>query len=87
MIELNFESTTKCWICDNTFVEGDVKVRGHCQTTEKYKGAAHRDCDINVSLNYKIPIVFQILKNYNAYLFMQELGKSNFKINVIPNRL
>ena len=21
----NFERSTKCWICDNTFVEGDVK--------------------------------------------------------------
>ena len=24
----NFEGSTKCWICDNIFVEGDVKVKG-----------------------------------------------------------
>ena len=35
----NFESTAKCWIRDNIFVEGDVKVRGHCHITGKYRGA------------------------------------------------
>ena len=25
----NFESSAKYWICDNTFVEGDIKRRGH----------------------------------------------------------
>lgn len=26
----SFESSTKCWICDNNFVKGDVTVRDHC---------------------------------------------------------
>ena len=47
---------------------------------------AHRDCDISISLNYKTFIVFHNLKNY-AHLILQELGKFDFKINVIPNRL
>ena len=25
----NFETFTKCWICDNSFVKGDVKLRYH----------------------------------------------------------
>ena len=25
----NFETFTKCWICDNGFVKGDVKLRYH----------------------------------------------------------
>ena len=50
--EENFESSLKCWICDNTFVEGDVKVRDHCHVTGKYRGAAHRDCNISSSRNY-----------------------------------
>ena len=25
----NFESSTKCWICDNTFVKGDVNAEVH----------------------------------------------------------
>ena len=76
---------TKCWICDNTLVKNDVKVRHHCHVTGKYRGAAHRDCNINASQNHKIPIVFHNSKNYDAHLIMQELGKFNFKINEIPN--
>ena len=33
------------------FAEGDVKVQDHCHVTEKYRGAVHRNCNINVSLN------------------------------------
>ena len=42
---------------------------------------------MNVSLNYKTPIVFHNLKNYDAHLILQELDKLDFKINVIPNGL
>ena len=38
----NFESSKKQWIRDNTFAEGDVKVRDHRQITGKYRGTAHR---------------------------------------------
>ena len=48
-------------------------------------GSANRDCNINLRLNQKIPVVFHNLKNYNFHLIMQELGKSNPKISVIPN--
>ena len=76
----NFESSTKCWICDNTFAKGDVKVRGYCHVTGKYSGSAQRDFNTNVNLSYIIPIVFTNLKNYDAYLIMQEFGKFNLKI-------
>ena len=36
--------------------------------------SALRDCNINVSLNYEIPIVFHDLNKYDAHLVMQELG-------------
>ena len=26
----NFKNSTKCWICDNDYVDNDVKVRDHC---------------------------------------------------------
>ena len=35
-------------------------------------------------LNHKNSIVFHNLKNYDSQLIMQELDKSDFKINVIP---
>ena len=46
-----------------------------------------RDCNINVKLNNKNPVVFHNLKNYDSYLIMKELGNFNLKINVIQNGL
>ena len=60
------------------FVKGDFKILDHCHITGKYRGAAHRDSYINVSLNCKIPIMFQNRENYEAHLIMQELGKYSF---------
>ena len=77
----DFENSTKCWICDNDYVDGNVKVRDHCHITGKYRGSTLRDGNINVKLNHKIPIVFHNLENYASHLIMQELGKVDFKIN------
>ena len=75
----NFENSSKCWICDNDYNDGDVKVRDHCHISEKYRGSA--------KLNHKVPVVFHNLKNYDSHLIMQELDKFNLKLNVIPNGL
>ena len=56
----NFESSAKCWISDNSFVEDDVKVRDHCHVTGKYRSVAHRDFNISGSLNYKFLLYFTI---------------------------
>ena len=69
------------WIWGNVYVEGDVKVRDHCHITGKYRGSAHRDCNIKVKFNHKTPIVFQNLKNYDSHLIMQELGKFDLKMD------
>ena len=83
----DFENSNKCWICDNDYIDGDVRVKGHCHITGKYRGFAHRDCNINVKLNHKIPVVFHNLENYDSHLIIQELGKFNLQINVTPNGL
>ena len=83
----DFQNSTKCWICDNAYVDGDVKIRDHFHVTGKYRGSAHRDCNIKINLNHKIPVVFHNLKNYDSHLIMQGLGKFNFEINIISNGL
>ena len=50
-------------------------------------GSTHRDSNINLRLNQKIPIVFDNLKNYDCHLIVQELGKFNVKVNIIQNGL
>ena len=53
----------------------------------KIWGFAHKDCNINIKLNHKIPVVFLQPKNYDSHLMMQELGKFSLKMNVILNGL
>ena len=79
----DFKNPTKCWICDNDYVDNNVKLRDYCHITGKQRGSAHRVCNINLKLNHKIPVVFQNLKKYDFRLIIQELGKLNLKINDI----
>ena len=41
------ENLTKCWFCDNDYIDSEVKLRDHCHITGKYRGSTHRDCNIN----------------------------------------
>ena len=79
----DFKNSTKYWICGNDCIDCDVKVRDHCHITEKYSGFAQRDCNINIRLNQKVPIIFHNHKNYDSHLIRQEQGKLNLKISVI----
>ena len=71
------------WSC--LYTGNDVKVKDHCHITGKYRVSI--DCNINVELNLKIPVVFDSLESFDSRLSMQELGKFNLKVNVIPNGL
>ena len=71
----DFKNSTKFWICDNVYTDGNIKVRDHCHTTGKYRDSSYRDCNIKVKLNY------------DYHFILKELRKINFKINVIPNAL
>ena len=69
----DFKNTT---VCDNDYIDNDVKVRYHCHIIGKYRGSAHKDYNINLILNH-----------YDSHLIMQELGKFSLKGQVIPNGL
>ena len=49
----DFKNSTKCWICDNGFVDNDVKVRNHCHITGKYRGSANRDFNMLYQMDQK----------------------------------
>ena len=83
----DFKNSTKCWICNNDYIDNDIKVRDHCHITGKYRGSVHKGCNINLKLNHKVPIIFHDLKGHDSYLIIQELGKFNLTINVLPNSL
>ena len=83
----DFENCYNCWTCDNVYVDGNVKVRDYCHITGKYRDFAHRDCNIKVKLNHKIPIVFHNVKNYDSHRIMLKQGKFIFQINIVSKRL
>ena len=96
--EKSFKRAKECHICKIPYITGDVRVRDHCHVTGKYRGSAHKDCNLNYSLTNKIPVVFHNLKGYDSHFIMQEIGnivkknayidkegkKHEMSINVIP---
>ena len=42
-------------ICKKLIDDDDEKVRDHCYVTGKFRGAAHRSCNINFQLTKKVP--------------------------------
>ena len=38
----NFKNFTKCRICDNAYVDDDVKARDHFYITKRYRESAHK---------------------------------------------
>ena len=59
----NLWNSTRCWICDNDYVDTDVKVKDHCHITGNNRGTAHRDCNVILKLNHKVLALFNSLKN------------------------
>ena len=55
--------------------------------TGKFRGAAHGNCNINLQLTKKVPVIFHNLRGYDSHLIFNELDKLDVKISVIPNGL
>ena len=75
----DFRTSNKYWIRDNNYIDANVTIRDQCHITGIYRGSAHKDFNINLTLNHKIHILFHNLKNYDSHLVMQELRKFNLK--------
>ena len=56
-----------------------LKVKDHIHIIGKYQGSAHQECNLNLSLTKKIPVVFHNLWKYDSPLIFQEIGKYNLK--------
>ena len=76
-----------CWIRKKLIDNDKERVRDHCHATSKFRGAAHRNCNINFQITKKVPVIFRNLRGYDSHLIFNELDKSDVKINVIPNEL
>ena len=74
-----YNQATKCHICFKPFEEINPKVRDHCHYTSKYRGPAHRNCNLKYKIPSHIPVVFHNLSKYD----IRELGKETNEIGVI----
>ena len=83
----DFKNTKSCHICNKEYNNDDVPVRDHCHVTGKYRGSAHTDCNLSSRLTNKIYVIFHNFRGYDSHLMMQEIGKFNKDINVIPNNM
>ena len=78
----DFNQVNKCWVCNKLLT---AKVRNHDHVTGKYRGSSPWNCNVNLKLTKKLPVLFQNLKGYDSHLIIQEIVKFFLKINVIPN--
>ena len=85
--ERSFKSSNKCRICEELFSKGDNKVRDHDHVTGRYRGSPHKDCNINLRFIKKIPVIFQSLRDCDSHLIIQEISKSDMKINAKYQRI
>ena len=75
--ELSFKLEQKCYICEESYKDKDIRVRDHCHITGKYRGSAHQECNLKLRLNpeeIKIPVIFHNLRGYDSHFIMQEIG-------------
>ena len=76
--ELHFKQTNICYICNRNYTEKNVRVKDHCHITEKFRGSAHRECNLKLRItpeSIKIPVVFHNLRGYDSHLIMQQIGE------------
>ena len=45
-----FQKGNNCWICKIFINDNEDKVRDHCHITGKFRGTAHRNCNVNFQL-------------------------------------
>ena len=73
-----FKNSTKFWICDNVYTDGNIEVRDHCHTTGKYRDSSYRDCNIKVKLNLKIPVIFHKPKKLWLTFYFERTRQNQF---------
>ena len=93
--ETNFQMATDCHICNKPLHAN--RVRDHDHLTGKYRGAAHRECNIlyrytkvnqTIRASFVIPVIMHNLRGYDSHLLMESIGKyKKRRMRCIPNNM
>ena len=88
--QVDYKKAKKCWICQEPFPEedgrtqGKIKVRGHCHWTGKFRGAAHSSCNLRLTEQKFIPVIFHNLKGYDSHIFINAFNNLEEEPSCIP---
>ena len=96
--QMRFKLMDECYICGEKYTDKDVRVRDHCHITGKFRGSAHRVCNLKLRIkpeDIKIPVIFHNLRGYDSHFIMQQIGEiakkhgdeQDLNINAIPNNM
>ena len=53
LLNVDFNNSTKYWICDNVYIDDDVKKGDHDHINEKCRDSADRNFNMKAKLNSK----------------------------------
>lgn len=73
--KLDFSKSKKCHICEEPFNDPEnYKVRDHCHLAGQYRGAVHKNCNINFKVSHTVPIVFHNLSGYDSHCIIASIA-------------
>ena len=87
--KLDFVNAKFCHICHVKY-KPNVKeeiVRDHDHYTGKYKGSAHKTCNLKFYYEKSLNVFFHNLKGYDTHFLIHEIGKFKRKIGIIQNNI
>ena len=77
--EVKIHIENKCYICNKPFHQDQknnyIKVRDHCHYTGKYRGAAHKICNLMYNTPREIPVVFHNGSCYDYHFITKGLAE------------
>ena len=73
------DTEKKCFICEKPFFKDAknnyIKVRDHCHYTGKYRGAAHKICNLMYNTPREIPVVLHNDSSYEYHFIIKGLAE------------
>ena len=75
--EKRYQNSQICWICNEKLNKDKDKERDHCHVTGKFRGAAHKKCNLKLRIPRKLPIIFHNLEGYDGHIIFKELNNFN----------
>jgi DNA polymerase type B, organellar and viral/Recombination endonuclease VII len=81
--KIEYHTANSCYLCDEPFTKTNYKVRDHDHYTGQYRGAAHRNCNLNYKIRSFVPVVLHNMAKYDAHFFVKHLGFNDGDVDLI----